>query len=139
MSCFWPYLEIIVTKNVTISAQKIKNLFHKSNWNQTKESNVCRRLVVFDVSLHTKFQNIAQEKTENVHVFACQAVCQKNRFISKNMICDFVLKKCHFQSGLVRDHHNGTLFVFFTSVVFIRCFRKNTTYLDLFICVIDVI
>ena len=35
------------------------------------------------------------------------------------MICDFVLKKCHYQSGLVRDHHNGTLFVFFTSVVFI--------------------
>ena len=34
------------------------------------------------------------------------------------MICDFVLKKCHFQSGLVRDHHNGTLFVFFTIVSF---------------------
>ena len=47
------------------SSKNKKNLFHKSNWNQTKESNVCRRLAVFDVSLHTKFQNIAQEKTEN--------------------------------------------------------------------------
>ena len=60
LSCFWPYLNIVVTKNVTFPAQKnwklipwIKSISNKGN----------KYLVVFDMSLYTKFQNIAQEKT----------------------------------------------------------------------------
>ena len=95
--------------------EKIENLFHKSNRYQTKEFNIWSFSICHCI---LNFKTLRKKKLRTCMFLPVRLSAKKINLFQKNMICDFVLKKCHFQSGLVRDHHNGTLFVFFSRVSF---------------------